>query len=303
MVEKKAKKAEKPSAKEKSKSKNSVVKSKITLPELPEITNANGEYKKKFASANHPYFEAIINGTFILENIEEANQKLEEIKKHFIISAKNPKDEENNNNIIKLWLKNFELSEADEKAGFLGNYALIKISQNKNKFVLIAEKLNTELKFHPQRKRPLRKHPDWGHPCLRLIKKEKIFNNLEDAQKVLQQLNEEFPLVSILANNKLYIILYSKIYQPPIKKFVLEIKADKKGGFLISYKENNYVKKPLVNAKNNAEEQTKTEAQKIEKKGFYTSKVTLDRSKKKPSNNTQFGGFSNRISIPNSDNT
>ncbi|MDX1949074.1 MAG: hypothetical protein SFT90_01075 [Rickettsiales bacterium] len=300
MTEKKAKKpikkTEKKSEISDKKVQNSKSEKSISLPELPSLEQLSPEYKKKFASANNPFFEAMINGVFVLSSQAEANQKLQDIKNNFIISAKNSKDE---NGIIKLWLKNFSISEAEEKAGFLGNYANIKIVENKNKFSLTLEKIDTELKFHPQRKRPNRKHPDWGHPCLRLVKKEKIFENLEDAQKVLQQLFDEFPLVSILNPSKLYIILYSKIYQPPIKKFILEIKANKTGGFIIEYKENNYNKNPEAKK---SEVKTENKTSENPKKGYFTSKVELNRVKKKPQNNQQFGGFSNRISIPNSDN-
>lgn len=289
--------------------KKTVRKKKAVIPqnELPlEVksipTEGSDNPNKRLATEKHPTIEAVINGLFKFEKKEHALSRLNAIKEHFVVSAKLPKEEDEN--IIKLWIRGFQIDADEEKEGFLGNYALIKIKEVDKKFSLIAEKQRIALKYHPQRRRPKRKHPDWGHPCMRVIKKGTVFETIEEAQKVLAQLHEEHPLVSIPAVNKLYVILYSKAYNPPIKKFVLEIKTAREGGFFIESKENNYVKKePVVNTRS-AEKPTENTGEKQDK-GYFTSMVELRKSKKsqmkKPPArpvSTQSGNFSNKINIP-----
>ncbi len=254
---------------------------------------------KRLATEKHPTIESVVNGLFKFTNMEDAVAKLNTIKEHFVISAKLPKDE--NENTVKLWIRGFQIDDEEEKEGFLGNYALIKIKEEDNKFSLIAEKQKIALKYHPQRKRPKRKHPDWGHPCMRVIKKGTVFENTEAAQKVLNQLHEEHPLVSIPAVNKLYVILYSKAYNPPIKKFVLEIKPAE-GGFIIESKENNYVKKDQTDVKPQTEEKPKNTFVKNNDKTVFSKKPDSDKAKSKQAKPqhtaAQVGNFSNRITIP-----
>ncbi len=265
------------------------------------ISEKPADGNKRLATEKHPTIEAVINGLFRFEKKEQAVQRLEAIKNYFVVSSKLPKDA--GENVLKLWIRGFKIEPDEEKEGYLGNYAALKISETKDKkFTIIAEKQRIALKYHPQRKRPKRKHPDWGHPCMRIIKKKTVFETIEQAQKVLAQLHEEHPLVSIPAVGKLYVILYSKAYNPPIKKFILEIKTAKEGGFYIESRENNYNKdnrKPAVNK----QQKSQVEGEEQQQKGYFASMVELRKAKKRTSSSIPpqlAGSFSNRISIPTS---
>jgi hypothetical protein len=243
-----------------------------------EVSIPNEDRKlRRLATEKHPTIEAVINGLFRFEKKEQALARLEAIKNYFVISSKLPNDEDEN--VIKLWIRGYKIDEDEEKQGYLGNYAAIKISENDDRFSLVAEKQRIALKYHPQRKRPKRKHPDWGHPALRIVKKGVIFDAIEDAQRILMQLHEEYPEVTIPNTNKLFIIIYSKALdnnRSPIQKFILEIKASREGGFFIEYKQNNYQKKEPVAAKEPEQEKTDKKT-----KGRFTSMVELKRAKKK----------------------
>lgn len=245
---------------------------------------------KRLATEKHPTIEAIINGLFRFENIEQAVARLEAIKNNFILSSKLPKGDDEHT--LKLWIRGYNVSPEEEKNGYLGNYAKIKINNIDGKFRLIAEKQDINLKYHPQRKRPKRKNPDWGHPALRIVRKGIIFEHIEEAQKILAQLHEEYPDVTIPNMNKLYIIIYSKALgmKPPIQKFILEIKASREGGFFIEYKANNYQKKEMPDKEiksGSAEKAVSEIKQKVEEKkavGKFTANAILKKSNKKAKN-------------------
>ena len=252
-----------------------VVKLKKLTSENP--INTEDKKLKRLATEKHPTIEAITNSLFRFEKFEQALARLEAVKNYFILSNKLPKDEDENT--IKLWIRGYQIDADEEKQGYLGNYAAIKVKEIDGKFTLTADKQRIALKYHPQRKRPKRKHPDWGHPALRVVRKGTTFETIEEAQKILGQIHEEYPDISIPNTNKLFVIIYSKALNmtPPVQKFILEIKASRDGGFFIEYKANNYKKNetPMtaVAAKDKEKEERKAQ-------GHFTSKVMLQKAKK-----------------------
>lgn len=242
--------------------------------------------QKRLATEKNPTIEAIINGLFRLETNDQAIDKITALKENFIISSKLPPSEIEGG--IKLWIRGYKITEDEEKEGYLGNYAEIStLELADGKFTITAKKLDIKLKFHPQRKRPKKKHPDWGHPCMRLIKKGKTFETIEDAQKVLGQLHEEFPNISIPAVNKLFVIIYSKAEKPPVQKYILEIAADRDGnGFKIEAKPNKYDKAKTQAAKDvrkNPESSNQGSNAPDDNplgKGYFASMIELKRNNK-----------------------
>ena len=243
---------------------------------------------KRLATEKHPTIEAIINGLFRFETEEQAQERIDTIRDHFIISSKLPKDKDD---LLKLWIRGYEINKEEEKKGYLGNYASFKIKKlGDGKCTIVAEKQRIAIKYHPQRKRPKSKHPDWGHPCLRIVKKGIVFDTIEEAQKILSQLHEEYPDISIPAVNKLFTIIYSRTNKPPVQKYILEIQpARDGGGFYIEYKINEY-KKPKelpTDGKKKVSKTTEAEGDGSEdsssdakEKGYFASMVELKRSKK-----------------------
>jgi hypothetical protein len=250
------------------------------------IIGENGQ-QKRLATEKHPTIEAIINDLFRFENKAQAEARLKAIKDYFVTSVKLPKDQQDKN-VLKLWIRGFMINEEEEKEGYLGNYAAFRVVELKDKkFTIRAEKQKIALKYHPQKKRPKRKHPDWGHPALRLVKKQITFETIEDANKLIRQLHQEYPEISIPAVNKLFIIIYSKAENPekPIQKYVLEVKPCRDGkGFYVDYKINTHQKKiiPQVKKSDNVEDgmsEINTE-EKTSPNGYFTSMVALKRDKK-----------------------
>ncbi len=281
---------------------NNTTKSEVATPQFPQqitlgkkpdhevIPVTNSGTNRRLATEKHPTIEAITNGLFRFEKKAQALARLETIKSHFIISSKLPKDTDENT--LKLWIRGYDITEDEQKQGYLGNYAAIKVIELDGKFTLNAEKQRIALKYHPQRKRPRGKHPDWGHPALRIVKKGLAFDNLEDAQKILNQLHEEYPEVSIPNPNKLYIIIYSKgkeATSSPIQKFILQIKNARDGGFFIEYRANKYEKKTAgtaataktTGAASAGKQTTTAEAPENRTKGYFTSMVELKKASKK----------------------
>ena len=175
---------------------------------------------RTLATENHPTIQAIIHSLFRFETVEQATSRLEAVKKHFIISSRLPKDDDEKT--LKLWIRGYDISEDEEKQGYLGNYAAIKVKEIDGKFTLTTEKQRIALKYHPQRKRPRQTHPDWGHPALRVVKKGTIFETVIEAQKVLNQLHEEYPLVSMNLIGYLVVGLFLGLLSWLLVSLVLE---------------------------------------------------------------------------------
>jgi hypothetical protein len=135
---------------------------------------------------------------------------------------------------------------------------------------LTAEKLDTPLENHPQKKRPTFKQPDWGHPIMRAVKNQKRYETIEEVQAELAELHKQFPDVTIPNVNKLHVIVYERREgeKNPTRKYTIELKSDEEGKFYMLAKENTGPKrrKPFV-----------TEGK--EAQGFFTARALL---KKKP---------------------
>lgn len=234
------------------------------------------EKPRRYATVMHPTIGAVLANTYRFANEEQANQQLQIFRDHFVLSRH--QNEESSESGIILWIKGYAITPEEKKSGFTGNYALVGIVKlPEGKFTLQATKLESELKYHPQRQRPTHKHPNWGHPILRSVKKKRIYPTIEAAQKELQMLHEEYPQVTIPLTNKLYLIIYSRQQTPPAQKYVLEVKVGEDGGFFIDAYVNEYKAPkdgaPAKEAKNHGEEPPG---------GYFTSMVALKRSRKKP---------------------
>lgn len=229
----------------------------------------------------HPSIGAALAGTYRFASEEQARQQLNIFRQHFVLSKHQGADSHENN--ILLWIKGYEVTTAEKANGWTGNYCAIGIVKKPDgKFSLEAKKLESDLKFHPQRQRPTHKHPNWGHPILRSVKKKRIYATVEAAQAELQLLHEEYPEVTIPLTNKLYLIIYSRQQTPPAQKFVLEVKVDDDGGFYIDSYANEY--RAQAGAEATQEEAAPAPAdakKKTEDAGYFTSMVALKRSRKK----------------------
>ncbi len=236
------------------------------------------------ANVRHPIIDACVNEMFRLKDIDQAIHRLKNISKNFIIS-KNQEEPENKEDFsVRLWIKGFAVNGTERKSGYLGNFAVLKFRKTSDdKYTIYAVKELIELNNHPQKKRNQEKHPNWGHPLLREIKKKSIYETSDDPQNIFMALHEEFPEVSIPCTNKLYLMVYSRKdgnKNPKVEKYVFTIHPNKKGGgYYIDYRENMYKPKQAYKPKVTAEGSDKE--QKPDQKGYFTSMVNLKRNKKK----------------------
>lgn len=237
--------------------------------------------KKKYASIKNPTIEAILAENFRFASPDQAKARLEALRDTFITSRL-PEDVDPDPKELKLWIRGYGLSGPMREKGYIGNYARFELKRaEKGKWTITPILLSIDKKYHPQRRQPPRRHPNWGHPIMRDIKKTRVHQQVETAQNELVRLHELFPEVSIPLTNKMYIMVYQKTDdgQPPIKKWVLEIKATEDGsGFYIDNYPNTYQADAREKAAA-ANVETEVAPQK-EAVGKFTSAALLKKSRK-----------------------
>jgi len=235
----------------------------------------------KYATTKNQLIQAILGEHFRFASETQARKKLEALAKDFTISTKHRPT-----NLVEdalfLWIKGLEVSDKDQKKGYKGNFAGIYFKKlSTGKFTLYHQKIDIDIKHHPQQQRRKTSHPNWGHPILRQVKKGKKYDSIALAQKDLEALHEEYPTTTIPLGTKLNIMVYSKAYghEKPIKKHALEIKAHQEGGFIIEIAERTeklkYTPPPIKNTN------TPNSDLPAEPMGKFTSMVQLKRAKKK----------------------
>ncbi len=237
--------------------------------------------QKKYATVDNPTIEAVTSQFFRFENSQQATARIAHITESFIISKDQPEQG------VRLWIRGFSLTEEDLAQGFKGHYARILPKRiGDGKWTLYAEKEFIELKNHPQKVRPKTRHPNWGHPILRAIKKGRSYETLEEAMAELDALHAEYPETSIPNRAKIYLMIYQKDTQPKVQKFVLEVKVQPDGSFKIEAQANEGRKSlPGVKAKPKlgriSVKKEEPETPPDQPPGFFASSVMLRRQKKK----------------------
>jgi len=232
---------------------------------------------QRYASAGNMHIEAIINKLFRFESEKQAIEKIESLEETFTISKNQEKDPPKP--CVILWVKDFEITPKEKKQGFMGNYGFVTFEKTDDGFFTLSiTKIDTELKFHPRRKRIKQQCPNWGHPILRNIKKGRVYETIEQVNAEFQQLHLEYPNTTVPGQNKLYLMIFGRSddSKNPIQKYVLEIKNVQGGGFTIEYEKNTYEPDP-TKKKSPTEEADKSE----EGQGHFASMVALKRNKKK----------------------
>ncbi len=168
-----------------------------------------------------------------------AIQRLQDIRRKYIISKENEELEEDN---LLLWIKGYEITEKEELEGYLGNFCIVSLVESKEGFSFKAEKIKKPLSNHPQKKRKNNLHPNWGHPILRKIRKQHFFYGESEARLQLNKLLNEYPKSAIPAGNRLYIFVWNREYleggSKPFKKFIFEVVEKENGKYIIDYWEN-----------------------------------------------------------------
>jgi hypothetical protein len=236
---------------------------------------------KRYATVNHPTVNAIVHKLYRLPSEAAARERLELIRSHFVISARQLHNDAHPS--VHLWIKGFDVTPEQKAKGVIGNFAVISYQKSEEpsgvKWILSATKLETPADVHPQRAQVKRDNPNWGHPVLRSIRKGKHYKTLEEAQSELNLLHEHFPKVSIPNLGKLFIMIYCSNKPPKERmvKHVLKIQLQPDATYIIECKENikPKVKKAPVKAPPKTPGMLKEVA--AEPAGYFTAKVALGR--------------------------
>jgi hypothetical protein len=240
------------------------------------MTSKTEKPKERYANAKNKHIAAVIGKLYRFESEAIAAEKLKSLGEYFT-PARNQEENPPKPCLI-MWIKDFAVTKAQKEKGFMGNYAFMTVEKREDDtlYTLSATKLDTELKYHPRRKRIAAKMPNPGHPILRAAQKGKTFATIEEAQAELEKLHLEYPQTTVPAQNKLYLMVFSRKDNPhmPVQKFVLEIKNLQGGGFGLEYKKNEFKGRiaPAGAAQDKAEDMPM---------GHFTSMVALKRNKKK----------------------
>jgi hypothetical protein len=241
---------------------------------------AGQEQKKKKTLANikSPVIDAVIHGRYSFSTQATAQEKLDQLEERFVRSSLADSVDESEATV--LWIRGYDLTDEEKKQGCVGNYAVIKVEETPDgKFAIQARKLPIEVARHPQRKRQKGKHPDWGYWVLRRVKKGWRYNSIEEAYSDLMKLVEDFPEVSIPAQNQIYTIIYRKMPDDslPLFRVILEVEPLPEGGFTITCRENTF-KRDQKPKKQEAPSPQGDEQQQV---GRFTSMVMVKRNKRK----------------------
>lgn len=231
--------------------------------------------QKKAATTRNPSIEAVVKQLLRLPSEAEAVKKMNSLRKHFVVSKQHIEQSDTPN--LMLWIKGFEVSKAELNDGFLGHFAVIAPKQLPDgRWTLTATKLWLELAKHPQKKYQAKKqrHPNWGHPVLRKIKKGVDGLSLEEGVGMLMKLHEEYPDASIPGELKLYLMIYKKADkgEKPITKWVFEMAEQSEGIYRITYKTNEPQEKPT------AKKPTATTNNEV--LGKFTAKAVMKKKRK-----------------------
>lgn len=236
---------------------------------------------RKYATIKHPTIEALVGNHYRYKDKKQALARFTNITENFVLSKEQPETSASDP-VTVFWIKGFALEEAEITQGFSGHFCAMRIATREDGiFTLTATKVEKPLSIHPQKKRPTSKHPNWGHPVMRAVKRQKVYATLEEAQTELEQLHLEFPEVSIPGGAKLYIIVYEKRegIARPTHKMALEIQVQPDGGFIISARDNEKTGKTKpVSALTSTATADKDPA---EKSGYFANKVLLGKKKRR----------------------
>lgn len=235
---------------------------------------------RKYATIKHPSVEALVHGRYRYKDKKQALARFKTITDYFVLSKEQPQSTKDNP-VSVFWIKGFAVEEKETNAGFIGHFARMEIKTlESGLFTLTASKVERALTAHPQKIRPTSKHPNWGHPVMRAVKRGKHYATIEAAQSELDMLHLEFPEVSIPGQGKIYIIIYEKRegIKQPTHKIAVEITVRPEGGFILVAHDNE--KKA---ASKNTATTPHAPAHATDTEGYFASTEALRKAKRRKS--------------------
>jgi hypothetical protein len=239
-----------------------------------------------YASIEIPTVAAAVDGLLRLESETAAKAFLANIAEHHIV-AREQLPSASKGTSLTLWIRGYDIRDEEDKAGALGNMAVLALKRVGTRWSIAATKLVLPPSKHPQRKYISRgQHPNWGQPLMKAIQKGKFYQALSEAEADLATLHEAYPNASIPTKARLYIMVYSRDAGgkgSPITKYVFEPKALEDGRFTIDVRLNTGVskknKKPEVTPASTSAAEAK---EKTTPKGKFTAREQIKRTRRKP---------------------
>jgi hypothetical protein len=233
-----------------------------------------GKSRKYLATAANPIIAAVLEGHYSFRTRTSAEEKLAYIQENFVRSTYGQEDDTPRTII---WIRGYDVTEEEEAAGCIGNYAIIYVNElSEDTYTLSALKVIADPRRHPQRRRKKNRHPDWGYWVMRRINKGWRYDSIDEAYSDLMTLTEDYPLVTIPSQNKVLTILYQRPENegdPALRRVILEVEALHEGGFTIVCKDNNH--KPKESKVPKVEAEAKAAV------GRFTSMVQVKQNRRK----------------------
>ena len=237
---------------------------------------------KEYANHKSHIMHAALMGYYRFANEEQAKLQLQIIRDAYFISRYPAHTDTPVSTVV--WVRGYGVSDEDKKQGWLGHFVRITCHmESKGKWGFALEKVVDDAP-HPQKRRVAMQHPNWGHPILRNIDKKHVYASIDDALAEMALLQQEYPHVSVPGNHCLFIAVYGRVEDKKgkrVKRYVLEIEPLPDGGYLLMAKEKKHKPKPAKTVKKALPPKPPSESP-SEPMGFFASKVTLKRAKKKP---------------------
>ncbi len=246
---------------------------------------AKRDDKKYYAYVEHETVQAMLHSLFRFQTAMQAQLVSNRFADEVILSPKmrDPKDRA----ALFLWVRGLDVTEDQQKLGYLGNYAKISLLKLPNgKWTLNMVRVDIPLVKHPLRVKVSRRYPNSGHPVLRSAARGKTYSTMQSAFDALMKMHEEFPEVSIPGVNRLKIMTYRKAEKgvSPIQRLELSVVKRDEGKYVIDVKivgSNGITRPASAPPLPDAIVKATKEKPSPEAAGFYTEMVTKRRKKKK----------------------
>lgn len=222
--------------------------------------------KPRVASVEDASILAAVRGYFTYDHEWQADDMLAKIHSDYLRSK------ESTPVSVVLWVRGYNVTKDEKEKHYRGNFVRLSKAEKGAKWTIAAEKIDTPLAKHPEKERPRARHPNWGHPVLRMVETGKKLAGIEAAHAMLASLAQEYPEVSIPGKDVLHIMVYKRAEGEgaPIQKITLKVKPLSEGGAkLVQMK-----KKPK------AKEPPKKDAPPLEEQGKFTTMIKKSRARK-----------------------
>jgi len=225
--------------------------------------------KPRIASVEDATILAAVRGYFKYEHEWQAAEMLEKIYTNYLRSKESTPE------AVKLWVRGYNVTKDEKAKHFRGNFVRLTVAPAEaGKWTIAGEKIETELKNHPEKERPKERHPNWGHPVMRAVETARKFDSIEIAWAFMHSLHAEYPDATIPGKDVVHVMVYKRAEGEgvPIQKISLKIKPLEAGGAKIVEMK----KKPKAKAVPGAAKPV------IEEQGKFTTLIKKSRARKKP---------------------